>query len=72
MKVGMDLVVNADPVHVDVEPDRTLLDVLRDELGLRGAKDACGTGDCGACSVLLDGQPINSCLALTATLAGRS
>ncbi len=71
MKVGVDLVVNGEPVHLEVEPDRTLLDVLRNELGLTGARDGCSTGDCGACTVLLDGEPIYSCLALPATLAGR-
>lgn len=72
MKLGIDLVVNGEQVHLEVEPDRTLLDVLRNDLGLAGVKDGCSTGDCGACTVLLDGQPINSCLALPATLAGRS
>jgi carbon-monoxide dehydrogenase small subunit len=72
MKTGIDLTINGDAVHLEVEPHRTLLDVLRNDLGLTGAKDGCGTGDCGACTVLLDGEPINSCLALPATLAGRS
>ena len=72
MKLGIDLIVNGEPVHLEVEPSRTLLDVLRNDLGLTGAKDGCATGDCGACTVLLDGEPINSCLALPASLAGRS
>jgi carbon-monoxide dehydrogenase small subunit len=72
VKLGINLIVNGEPVHLEVEPSRTLLDVLRNDLGLTGAKDGCSTGDCGACTVLLDGEPINSCLALPATLAGRS
>ena len=72
MKVAIDLSVNGEPVHLEVEPHRSLLDVLRTDLGLTGAKDGCGTGDCGACTVLLDGEPINSCLALPAALSGRS
>ena len=71
MKQSIDLVVNGEALRLEVEPDRTLLDVLRNDLGLTGAKDGCGTGDCGACTVLLDGEPINSCLALPAALAGR-
>jgi aerobic carbon-monoxide dehydrogenase small subunit len=67
----IELVVNGERVQLRVEPDRTLLDVLRDSLGLTGAKDACGTGDCGACTVLLDGVAVNSCLTLAVTAHGR-
>ncbi len=72
MKIAVDLLVNGEPVRLEVEPHRTLLDVLRNDLGLTGAKDGCSTGDCGACTVLVDGEPVNSCLALPATLAGRA
>ena len=48
--------VNGDPVEVLCETQQTLLDVLRDELGLTGTKEGCGTGDCGACSVVVDGR----------------
>lgn len=54
--------VNGTPAEVDVPGMRRLLDVLREDLGLTGAKEGCGEGECGACSVLLDGQVVDSCL----------
>jgi carbon-monoxide dehydrogenase small subunit len=60
-------IVNGQAHEIIIEPRMTLLDVLRDKLGLTGAKYACGTGDCGACTVLVDGKPILSCLTLAAT-----
>jgi len=59
-------IVNGRPYEVIIEPRMTLLDVLRDKLGLTGTKYACGTGDCGACTVLIDGKPVLSCLTLAA------
>lgn len=50
---------------------RTLIDFLREDMGLTGTKEGCGTGDCGACTVLLDGKPVNSCLVLAAEIDGR-
>ena len=58
------LVVNGEPVELDLAPDARLLDVLRDRLGLTGTKQACGRGECGACTVLVDGRPRLSCLQL--------
>ncbi len=63
--------VNGSAYPVEVKVNRTLLDVLRDDLGLTGTKEGCGTGDCGACSVLLDGKPVNSCLVLAIEADGR-
>ena len=55
----------------DVPPDRTLLDLLREDLACTGTKEGCGEGDCGACTVLLDGEPVNACLVLAAEADGR-
>ena len=64
--------VNGDAVEFLCEPEQTLLDVLRDELGLTGSKEGCASGDCGACSVLLDGRLVCACLVLGAEVEGRS
>jgi aerobic carbon-monoxide dehydrogenase small subunit len=63
--------INGDDVSYLCEVDETLLDVLRDRLGLTGSKEGCGTGDCGACSVMLDGRLVCSCLVLGAEAEGR-
>ncbi len=62
--------VNGEPVEFLCAPEQTLLDVLRDELQLTGTKEGCGTGDCGACSVLLDGRLVCGCLVLGAEVGG--
>jgi len=64
--------VNGEPVEVLVQPYVTLLDALREDLGLTGPKEGCGTGDCGACSIHLDGQLVASCLVLAMQARGRS
>ena len=63
--------INGDDVEFVCAPDDTLLDVLRNRLGLTGAKEGCATGDCGACSVTLDGRLVCSCLVLGAEAEGR-
>ena len=65
------LMVNGQQHEVDAEADTPLLYVLRDDLGLNGAKFGCGLGQCGACTVLVDGLPVFSCLTPVAVLAGR-
>ncbi len=70
MKYPLHFSVNRQPVTVLVEPHLTLSEVLRDMLGLLGTKEGCGTGDCGACTVLLNGQPISSCLMLAVEAEG--
>jgi len=63
--------VNDEAVEVLVQPYVTLLDALREDLGLTGPKEGCGTGDCGACTVHLDGKPVASCLVLALQVRGR-
>jgi carbon-monoxide dehydrogenase small subunit len=65
------LTVNGRPVELEVEPDLRVLDLVRGPLGLTGAKEACGAGECGACTVLVDGRARPSCLLLAAQLQGR-
>jgi carbon-monoxide dehydrogenase small subunit len=63
--------INGDAIEFLCEPQETLLDVLRDRLGLTGAKEGCSSGDCGACSVTLDGRLVCACLVLGAEAEGR-
>jgi carbon-monoxide dehydrogenase small subunit len=72
MKYPLVLIVNGERFELEVAANRTLLDVLRDELGLTGTKQGCGNGECGACTVLLDGEPVNSCLILALQANGKS
>lgn len=71
MKYEVSLTVNGEKIIREVEPQSTLLDLLRNELKFKGAKKACGQGDCGACTVLMDGQPVNACLVLAVTAKGK-
>ena len=64
--------INGEPVEFLCETEQTLLDVLRDELGLTGSKEGCSSGDCGACSVIVDGRLICSCLMLAVEAEGRT
>jgi aerobic carbon-monoxide dehydrogenase small subunit len=70
MKIHVTTTINGDAAEFLCDPEETLLDVLRDRLGLTGAKEGCGTGDCGACTVFLNGKPVNSCLVLSGELDG--
>ena len=65
------LTINGLPHPVWVEPDELLVDVLRDRLWLTGTKKGCGTGDCGACTVIMDGRPVTSCLVLAVAAEGK-
>ncbi len=71
MKLPLTLVVNDVPYDLAVEPDRSLLDAVRDDLGLTGTKEGCDDSECGACMVLLDGRPVNSCSFLALQAATR-
>jgi aerobic-type carbon monoxide dehydrogenase small subunit (CoxS/CutS family) len=64
------LTVNGEPVEVAFSPHKTLLEVLREDLGLTGTKHGCELGECGCCAVLVDGQPVLSCLVLGAAMEG--
>ena len=64
MKQIIELSVNGESSEFSVEPHETLLEVLRDHMGLTGTKEGCGTGECGSCTVLIGGKPILSCLTL--------
>jgi aerobic-type carbon monoxide dehydrogenase small subunit (CoxS/CutS family) len=70
MKLAFTL--NGQPIEREVDPTRRVLDLLREDFGLTGSKEGCGEGECGACSVLLDGALVNSCLLLAGQLQGAS
>ena len=70
--VQVSTTINGDPVSFLCEPRETLLDVLRDRLGLTGSKEGCASGDCGACSVMLDGRLVCACLVLGAEADARA
>lgn len=72
MSVRLELRVNGLPYETVVEPRRTLLEVLRNDCALTGTKNACDAGECGSCTVLLDGQPVKSCITLAVRAQGRS
>jgi carbon-monoxide dehydrogenase small subunit len=65
-------IINGEPVEFLCDTSQTLLDVLRNELGMTGTKEGCGTGDCGACSVTLDGDLVCSCLVLGVEVRGKA
>ncbi len=67
----LEFILNGRPVALETDPDRRAVDLLRQDLGLTGTKEGCGQGECGACSILVDGRARLSCLMLAAQLAGR-
>lgn len=69
-RVTVRLVLNGEERSFTVPPGRRLLDLLREDAGLTGTKEGCGAGECGACTVLLDGRPVPSCLVLAASCSG--
>lgn len=71
MKKEVTLIVNGEEREVRVEPRQTLLDTLRNDLGLTGTKEGCGSGNCGTCTVLLNGKAVSSCIVLTVEVEGQ-
>ncbi len=72
MKKIINLTINNETYELAVEPNQTLVEVLRYDLGLTGTKQGCGVGDCGSCTVIMDGKPVNSCLVLAVQANGRN
>lgn len=71
MKVDICLNINGEEYSVAVEPKRTLLDFIREDIGLTGTKKGCDSGDCGACTIIMEGDPINSCIVLAVDANGK-
>ncbi len=71
MKHSIRVTVNGEGYELSVEPKKTLLELLREDLGLTGTKKGCDNGECGACTVLLEGQPVNACLVLAVEAGGK-
>lgn len=70
MKKVLSFILNGDPVEVLCEDNRSLLDLIRDDLGLTGTKKGCEEAECGACTVMIDGRPVNSCATLAREVEG--
>jgi aerobic-type carbon monoxide dehydrogenase small subunit (CoxS/CutS family) len=70
--VKISFICNGKPVSVDASPEMRALDVIRDLLSLTGTKEGCGKGECGACTVLVDGEPVNSCILFAPKLEGKN
>ncbi len=72
MKRAISFILNGEPTELEIEPHLTLLQLLRDNLGLTGTKEGCGMGECGACTVLVDGKTVNSCILPALEVDGKS
>ena len=70
--VSVTMTVNGDPYTIDVRPHHTLLEVLRDQIGLTGTKECCAEGECGACTVIFDGKIVDSCLVFAVEADGKT
>lgn len=70
-RVNIRVVINGQTIEAQVNPNRLLVDFLRDDLGLTGTKIGCGEGECGACTVIIDGKTANSCLVLAVQIEGK-
>jgi carbon-monoxide dehydrogenase small subunit len=70
MKYKVNFYVNEEPIELYVDANKTMLNVLRDDLCLTGTKEGCGAGECGACTIIADGKPLNACLVLAPELDG--
>ena len=68
----LNFILNGHPTELEVSPDKRLLDLLREDLGLTGTKEGCGEGECGACTVLVNGEAIDSCIYMTLWAEGKS
>lgn len=71
-KMNLNFTLNGQETTVAIDPNARLLDVLREELDLTGTKEGCGVGECGACTVIVDGEAVDSCLVLAATAGGKN
>jgi len=67
----IEILINGEPYELAVAPHQTLIEILRDIVGLKGTKEGCGTGECGSCTVLMDGEPVLSCLLPAIECQGR-
>ncbi|WP_212379536.1 (2Fe-2S)-binding protein [Alkaliphilus sp. B6464] len=71
MKYDISFILNNEQVYISVDPHKTLLEMIREDLDLTGAKEGCGAGECGACTVLVNNRPINACLMLAVEADGQ-
>ena len=70
-KITLNFILNEEPVSLEIDENARLLDVIRDVAGLTGTKEGCGVGECGACTVILEGEAVNSCIVLAASVEGK-